>query len=138
LTLSAIGLVEIAGLVYRIKRDNYRNSYQPAMTFLKQKTTPQSTITSGPGVAFGLGFPENVVHDPIFGYNSGKRFDYIVIDPETAYSVETSKDRNEQSKLVHDYTMRLLSEEYEQIYDHRSYTVFARKSLPQPATLPSE
>jgi hypothetical protein len=138
LTLSAIGLVEIGGLAYRIKRDNYRNSYQPAMAFLKQKTTSQSSITSGPGVAFGLGFPENVVHDPIFGYISGKRFDYIVVDPETAYSIETSKDRNEQSKIVHDYTMRLLSEEYDQVYDHRSYTVFARKSLPQPSTLPSE
>ena len=138
LALSAIGLVEIGGLAYRIKRDNYRNSYRPAMAFLKQNATAQSSITSGPGVAFGLGFPENVVHDPLFGYYSGKRFDYIIVDPETAYSIETSKDRNEQSKLIHAYTMRLLSEEYDQIYNHRSYTVFVRKSLQHPPTLPSE
>lgn len=125
LALSAIAVVEIGGLGYRIRRDNFRNSFQPFAEFLKQNTTAQSSIAANPGVALGLGFPDNVLNDPLYGYNSGKRFDYIVIDPESAYSIESSKDRDRQ---IYDYTLRLLADEYSQIYDHRNYAIYARKS----------
>ena len=128
--LSAILLVEIAGLAYRIKRNNYRNSFQPFVAFLKQNATAQSSITANPGVAFGLGFPQNVFHDPLFGYNSKRKFDYIVIDPETAYSMEKSKDRDELGRQVYDYTKRLLADDYQRVYDYRAYTIYSRNSLP--------
>jgi len=127
LALCAIGLVEIGGLAYRIKRNNYRNSFQPAMTFLKQNATAESSITANPGVAFGMGFPANVFHDPLFGFNSKRKFDYIIIDPETAYSIERSKDRDALGQQVYDYTMKLLADEYSRVYDYRSYTIYARK-----------
>ena len=107
------------------------------MAVLKQNATDQSTITANPGVALGLGFPDNVFHDPLLGYNTKKRWDYIVIDPEAAYSIERSKDRDQPGKLAHDHTMRLLAEEYQLIYDHRNYTIFARKSLQHPPTAQS-
>ena len=135
LALSAIGLIEIAGLTYRIRRDNYRNSFQPAMTVLRQNATAQSSIATNPGVAFGLGFPENVFHDPLFGYNTRKRFDYIVIEPETAYGLELSKDRDQQ---VYDYITRLLADEYTRIYDHGSYTIYSRKSRQDSLIVPSK
>ncbi|HEU4770373.1 MAG TPA: hypothetical protein VFS77_23605, partial [Pyrinomonadaceae bacterium] len=132
LALSAIGLLEIVGLSYRIGRNNYRNSYQAAANVLKQHATPQSSIAANPGVAFALGFPQNVFHDPLLGYNSQKRFDYIIIDPETAYGIARCKERNPP---LYDYMQRLLAEEYNQIYRHRSYTIYARKSPPDtPAT----
>ena len=129
LALGAIAIVEVAGLGYRMKRDNYRNSFQPAASFLKQNATVQSSIAANPGVAFGLGFPDNVLNDPLFGYNSKKKFDYIVIDPETAYSIERSKDRDLLGQQVYDFVKRLLADEYRPIYDHRSYTIYGLKSL---------
>ena len=138
LALSAILLVEIAGLGYRIKRDNYRNSFQPAMTFLKQKANAQSSIAANPGVALGLGFPDNVFHDPLLGYNTKRKYDYIIIDPETAYSIERSKDRDELGKHVHDYATRLLADDYSRIYDYGSYTIYSLKSPPDPAMIPSK
>ena len=137
LTLSALVLAEIAGLAYRIKRDNYRNSFQPAVAFLKQNANEQSSITANPGVAFGLGFPENVFHDPLFGFNTKRKFDYIIIDPETAYSIERSKDRDALGREVYDYTMRLLADEYSRVYDYRNYTIYSRKSLTNPPAVPS-
>jgi len=132
LALSAIGVVEMAGLAYRIKRNNYRNSYEVAANVLKQHASPQSSIAANPGVAFALGFPENVFHDPLLGYNSKRRFDYIIIDPETAYGIDWSKERKPE---WYDYTQRLLTEEYHEIYDHGSYTIYARKYPPDtPAT----
>jgi hypothetical protein len=65
-----------------------------------------------------------VIHDPALGYNSGKRFDYIVIDPESAYSIDSSKGRDAK---LYDYTMRLLNSDYDRVYDQRSYTIYARK-----------
>ena len=134
LMLGAVALVEMAGLTYRISRDNYRTSFQPAVTALKQNTTAQSSIAANPGVALGLGFPENVFHDPRFGYNSKRTFDYIIIDPETAYSIELSQQRDPE---VHDFIIRLLADQYKQIYDYRSYTIYARKSLQNASALPS-
>jgi hypothetical protein len=130
LVLGAIAIVEIAGLAYRMRRDQYRNSFQPVATFLKQNTTAQSSIAANPGVALGLGFPENVFNDPLFGYNSKKKFDYIVIDPESVYSIDRSQERNELGRQTYDYTIRLLADEYRLIYDHGSYTIYSRKSLP--------
>jgi hypothetical protein len=134
LALSAIALVEIAGLAYRIRRNNYRNSFQPAVTFLKQNATAESSISANPGVAFGLGFPENVFHDPLFGYNTRRRWDYIIIDPETAYAIERGQARNPEA---YDYVMRLLADEYSQIYNHRSYTIYSRKAPQDRVALPS-
>jgi hypothetical protein len=131
LALSAIGLVEIAGLAYRMRRDNYRNSFQPAAIFLKQNVPAQSSIVTNPGVAFGLGYPENVFNDPVFGFRTKKRFDYIIIDPETAVGVDQIKNRDQE---LHNYITGLLANEYLPIYDHRSYTIYVRKSLPSPAS----
>jgi len=137
LALSVLALVEIAGLGFRISRDNYRNSFAPAVAALKQHATPQSSIAANPGVAFGLGFPGNVLNDPLFGYLSKRKFDYIVIDPETAYSIERSKDRDAVGREVYDHTMRLLADEYSRIYEYRSYTIYARKP-PQTSVLSSK
>jgi hypothetical protein len=80
-------------------------------------------------VAFGLGFPENVLNDPLFGYNTKRRFDYIIIDPESANAIEQSKNRDQK---MYDYITRLLTDEYSQIYDHRSYTIYSRKPPQDP------
>ena len=135
LVLSAIAIVEIAGLAYRIKRDNYRNSFQPVAAFLKQNASAQSSIAASPGVAFALGFPENVLNDPLYGYNSKRKFDYIVIDPETAFAIDRSKDRDEPGRQTYDYAMRLLADEYSRVYDHRSYTIYLRKPPPELSAL---
>ena len=124
IVLSGICLLEIAGLLYRVRQDNYRNSFLPAVTFLKEKSAGGAAIAANSGVAFGLGFPENVVHDPRLGFYSGKRFDYIVIDPELRYSIDTSKYRDPK---LYEHTMRLLETEYEQVYEHRSYAIYARR-----------
>ena len=137
LVLVVIAIVEIAGLAYRIRRDNYRNSFQPVAAFLRQNAMAQSSIAANPGVALGLGFPENVFNDPLYGYNSKKRFDYIVIDPESAFAIDRSKERNELGRQTYDYTMRLLADEYSLVYEHRSYAIYSRKSLPHPPPHPS-
>jgi len=135
LVLGAIAIVEIGGLAYRIRRDNYQNSFRPVVNFLKGTATADSSIAANSGVAFGLGFPENVLNDPLFGYNTKRKFDYIVIDPESAYAIDRSKDRDQKGRQTYDYTMRLLSEEYIRIYDHGSYTIYSRKS-PQASSHP--
>lgn len=129
LALISIGLVEIGGLAYRIKRDNYRNNFQPAVAALKQNATDQASIAANPGMAFGMGFPENVLNDPLFGYYSKRRFDYIVVDPESANAIEATKGRN---RPFYEYITRLLAVEYDRIYDHGNYAIYSRKTPQDP------
>jgi uncharacterized membrane protein len=124
LPLSAVALLGIGGLVYRIKQDNYSTSFKPAANFLKGRAHDHSDIVASSGVAFGLGFPSNIIHDPLLGYKTGRRFDYIVLDPEFAYSIKTSKERSPEK---YEYIMRLLSNEYDRIYDYHSYSIYSRK-----------
>lgn len=124
LPLSAVTLIGIGGLVHRIKQDNYSNSFKPAANFLEGRAHDHSDIAASSGVAFGLGFPNNIIHDPLLGYKTGRRFDYIVLDPEFAYSIKTSKERSPET---YKYIMRLLSDEYDQIYDYHFYSIYSRK-----------
>lgn len=124
LPLVAVGVLGVGGLLYRIRQNNYGTAFEPAVTFLKEKVNDRSQIAASPGVAFGLGFPGNVIHDPLLGYNTGKRFDYIVLDPEFANSIKSSEGRDREK---YEYTIRLLTSEYTQIYDEHSYTIYSRK-----------
>jgi len=133
--LGLIGLIEIAALGYRIRRDTYRNDFQPAVTSLKQNASPQSLVAANPGVALGLGFPENVVHDPLFGYNTNRKFDYIIIDPESAYTIALTKESNPP---FFEFVTRLLATEYDRIYDNGFYTLYSRKFPVNPAQASSK
>jgi hypothetical protein len=65
-------------------------------------------------LCFWLGFNGRVLDDPALGQDSGKRADFIVIEP-----------RYEQ-RIAGSPASQQLAENYSQVYERGSYHVYAR------------
>jgi 4-amino-4-deoxy-L-arabinose transferase-like glycosyltransferase len=127
--LIAVGLcgliaLQVGGTMLRIKQDTYHKLYMPAIAFLKENTTPQTTIMGSSALGFGLGFPDNLVDDGRFGYASGRRPEIIVFGEESELSLREAYAFYPQ---LPPYINRLLSEEYKQIYANPSFKIYARR-----------
>ncbi len=120
--LSGFVLLQLGGVLYRIKIDSYRKSYLPAIAFLKAHAQPASLIVGSADVAFGLGFDRNVTDDFRLGYDSGRKPDFIVV--EEIYRDNYNALVRSQPQVL-EYVNRLLSEEYEVIYDQMFYKIYA-------------
>ncbi|HEX3249095.1 MAG TPA: glycosyltransferase family 39 protein [Pyrinomonadaceae bacterium] len=119
--------LQLGGLLLRIRQDDYRRSYLPAIDFLK-RNAGSALIMGSTDLAFQLGFDANLVDDIRLGYYSGKRPDFIVIDEiyENAFAgIET------QDMTVYQHMMDLLANEYHPVYDHGHYKIYARNGLAQ-------
>lgn len=125
--LGFLAIFEISGILYRAKANINGTDFQPAANFLKTKTDQTKQIAASSAVALGLGYPPHIVHDPLLGYRTGRRFDYIVVDSEFESSISTSQGRDPQ---LYEYLMRLFQEDYVRVFENGSYTVYERKQPP--------
>jgi 4-amino-4-deoxy-L-arabinose transferase-like glycosyltransferase len=125
--LVALGLfslisLQVGGIVYRAILNPYSTSYIPAMNVLKQQANKTSVIMGSAVVGFELGF-DNLVDDVRLGFYSGRRPDFIVIG-ETYESALT--DYRTDHPEIYGYVEKLLSEQYDEIYNRNLYRIYAR------------
>jgi 4-amino-4-deoxy-L-arabinose transferase-like glycosyltransferase len=121
--LAFLVMFEAGGVVYRAKANSYANDFLPLADFLNTRVGHDADITASPGVALGLGFPPNVISDPVLGFNTGRTFEYIVVDPEVAQSIRTLANRPWERE-IHTFITRLLSQDYTVVFQNRSYTLY--------------
>ncbi|MDQ3907218.1 MAG: glycosyltransferase family 39 protein [Acidobacteriota bacterium] len=124
LCLCGVLLLQIGGALYKMRQDTYRKGYVPAINFLKQNATPQSLIMGSSALGFGLDYPDNLVDDVKFGYYSGRRADFIVVDPDYAATLPAFKERQPE---VAAYLDKLFGEDYRLAYDDGSYKIYVRR-----------
>jgi hypothetical protein len=124
LCLCGVLLLQVGGAIYKMRQDTYRNSYAPAINFLKQNASPSSLIMGSSALGFGLDFPDNLVDDVKFGYYSGRRADFIVIDPDYALTLPAFKEGQPE---VAAYINRLVVKDYRLAYNDGSYRIYARR-----------
>lgn len=124
LCLCGVLLLQAGGVLYKMRQDTYRRGYVPAINFLKQRATPQSLIMGSSALGFGLDYPDNLVDDVKFGYYSGRRADFIVVDPDYAATLPTFKERQPE---VAAYIDKLFNEGYRLAYDDGSYKIYVRR-----------
>jgi hypothetical protein len=80
-TAAAFLAVQIGGLGFTIKRNEWENVFRPTARYLQQNVKPGETLIGGPEWGFVLGFGDHVLDDPCLGYFSKKTPTYIVLDP---------------------------------------------------------
>lgn len=116
--------LQIGGMMYRIRQNTYHTLYMPAIGWLKQNTSPESTITGTPALGFGLGFNDNLSTDVRLGYASGKRPDLIVVGDDY---VSSFKEYQNKEPELYQYINRLLAEEYREVYENPAFKIYARR-----------
>jgi 4-amino-4-deoxy-L-arabinose transferase-like glycosyltransferase len=122
--VSGLLLLHIAGNAYVIARDSYRKSYLPAVSFLNKSAGPDSSITGTAELEFGLDNHNTLLDDKYLGYYNGRRPDFIVVD--SRYQQEHDAVESKQPE-IHERITRLLTVEYQKVYDHAAYRIYARR-----------
>jgi len=117
--------LQVGGMMLRIRQNDYRRSYLPAVQFLKANAG-SSLIMGSTDLAFQLGFDANLVDDIRLGYYSGKRADFIVVDEiyEDAFKGIWTQDLT-----VYQYMSDLIARQYHPVYDYGHYRIYARNGL---------
>ena len=119
--------LQVGGMFLRIRQNDYRRSYLPAVQFL-EANAGSALIMGSTDLAFHLGFDANLVDDIRLGYYSGKRPDFIVVDEiyEDAFKGIWTQDLT-----VYQYMMDLVTTQYHPVYDQGHYKIYARNGLVQ-------
>jgi hypothetical protein len=119
-------MLQVGGIVLKIRQRSYQKSYLPAINFLKSNASPVSMIMGSTELAFGLGFNSNLVDDIRLGYYTGKKPDFIVVDEiyqDAFKGIET------QDLVVYQHILDTLAKEYHAVYDHGFYKIYARNGF---------
>lgn len=116
--------LQTGGMAMRVRQNTYGNFYQPAVNYLKQNAGEKDIIMACSDFGFGLGFPDNLIDDGRFGFNTGKRPRFIVYDDQVKMSWEASKKFFPE---FYEYFPRLLRDEYKLVYENAAYKIYERR-----------
>ena len=117
--------IHLLTTVQRIRQNPYRNSYLPAITYLRENGGEKALIMGSSALDFELGFDGSVIDDPRLGYYSGKAAGYIVVG-DVDYSEYFESYRLEEPS-VYRHIVQRLANEYRMVYDHAGQKIYARR-----------
>ena len=123
--LAAFLGIHLLTTAQRIRQNPYRNSYLPAISYLRANDGEKTLIMGSAALDFELGFDGNMVDDPRLGYYSGKSPGYIVVG-DVDYS-EYFKSYQIEEPAVYRHVVRRLANEYRMVYDHAGHKIYARR-----------
>jgi hypothetical protein len=125
--LTVFVILQIGWTVALIRRNDYRNTYLPAIAFLKEHA-PQPDIVNGTTeLGFELGFyNKDLIEDAAFGYYTKKLADYIVIDEDRAFG-QSMQSYKKYAPWLYTYETDLLDHQYHLVYDRQVYKIYAKK-----------
>lgn len=128
--LAGLLLLQLGGVLYRMKINTYDASYAPAVSFLKQNARADSLIMGSAELGFALGFDRPLVDDYRLGYFSGKRPDFFVVDE--IYEEAINGQQKHRPELYR-HIRQTLDDDYRLVYDQSFYKIYARRDAPQTA-----
>jgi 4-amino-4-deoxy-L-arabinose transferase-like glycosyltransferase len=125
--LAAFVLLQLSWTAATIRRDSYHQDFLPAVDFLRQHAKPASLAIGSGEFAFALGFHGGFLIDSSLGYTSGKRPDFVVVD-ERGF-MEAFRGYQKRAPKIYEHITRLLASEYRQVYENRTYKIYAKTQM---------
>jgi len=125
--LAVCGLlaIQLGGTLYRMKLNPYGKSYLPAISFLKTHANENSVVMGSAVLGFGLGY-ERVIDDVRFGFKSGRKPDFFVVNDTYEETIRYYRSGGEGAELAR-HINNLLTQEYRLVYDENFYQIYARR-----------
>jgi 4-amino-4-deoxy-L-arabinose transferase-like glycosyltransferase len=119
--------VQLGGILYRMKLNVYQKSYVAATDFIKTHARDDSTVMGSAVLGFELGY-ERILDDVRFGFNTGKRADFLVVNDVYEEGINHYRAGGEGAALQA-HINNMLTQEYELVYDRNFYQIYARRGL---------
>lgn len=116
-------LVQIGGILAKVRINDFAHSYAPAVAYVKQHASETDVIFAACSFGFGYGFPPQLIDDDTLGYSSGRRPDFIVLEEIYDLQHDLYKVR---LPATYSYIQQLLKS-YTVVYHNREYRIY-RKS----------
>ena len=118
----------LAGIGYKISRNEYRNLYDPAVAAARVALPPGGTLMGGSELGFAFGFGPPLVDDRYLGFFSGKTPEVFVINDH--YGPMQSSPRLtsawESSRVT-------LQDQYHLVFKNNVYSIYVRNDKATPA-----
>ena len=114
----------LAGIAYKISRNEYRRLYDPAMAAARAALPPGGTLMGGSELGFAFGFGPPLVDDRYLGFFSGKLPEVIVINDH--YGPMRSSVRLTSAWEASRVTLR---DRYHLVFANKMYSVYVRNDV---------
>ncbi|SRR5579883_324124 len=121
--IAAFVMLQIAYPALLIVQNKYRRTYLPLIFEIDRSHADGFTVMGTAELGFGLGF-DSVIDDYRLGFLTGKRPEYIVIDPRYRSYLEQSRASRPE---FYQYAEQLLSSRYRESYSNGFYTLYAQQ-----------
>ena len=119
--VAVICCIQLLGIGYGVWKNQYRNEYLSAATFMKQHGQPGSLIMAGGEFGFEFGFDGRVLDDVRLGYRTGKKPEFYVQDYWYTNWLEKSAKRN---PAVYRHIQDTLAQSYQEVHRNPGYTIY--------------
>jgi len=113
--------IQARGIGYGFWKNQYRNEYLPAATYMKQHGHADSLIMASGVFAFEFGFDGRVVDDVRLGYFSGRRPEFFVRDIWYGDWLNKSETRD---PAVYRHVRDALAEHYHEVFHNPGFTIY--------------
>jgi hypothetical protein len=131
--------IQVGGILLRVRINTYGTAYAPTAEFLANNVRSDEVVNASCEMGFAYGFRRNLIDDIRFGFATGYKSQYIVLEEFLAMTLAGwGSSRNEVERQVHAHAMQLLANEYEPVFERGEYKVFRRKAAAGPSTKPEE
>ncbi len=120
--IAAVIGVQIGGVAMKIRLNDHDTVYLPAVHFLKNHARPGEMVAATSSFGFDYGFDTGLLDEDTFGYISGKKPDFIVM--EEIYD-DQHRLYKQQSPEKHKYIHDTLAS-YKLIYAAGEYRIYER------------
>jgi 4-amino-4-deoxy-L-arabinose transferase-like glycosyltransferase len=114
---------QAGGTAMVIARDSYHQVFLPVADYLEDSWDRKAMLWGSAELGFRFGFVDALVDDSAFGYYSGKRAEWLILNKR--YRHDHSNWKLNQPPL-YDHVTRLLHEEYRQVHDLGGTIVYRR------------
>lgn len=127
LAVGGLLVIQTGGILYRMKLNVYQKSYVAATDFIKTHARDDSKVMGSAVLGFELGY-ERIIDDVRFGFNTGKRADFLVINDVYEEGINHYRAGGEGAALEA-HINNMLTREYELVYDRNFYQIYARRGF---------
>jgi hypothetical protein len=118
-------VLQLGPTLFRVHEDRYRQHFVPVLDYIRPYVGRKELVISQAEFAIPLGFPDNVITDPGYGWGRLHRPLLVVVDQ--AVMEKNTAGARERAASLYRYLAREFPAEYEPVFTRGHYTVYRRR-----------